>query len=702
MTWEHQKQPAHSGWRSSGYIIGVEVAERFTYVGFGGNLVTYLTNVLHESTATAVKNVNIWVGASTLLPLFGAFITDSYSGRYHTILFSSLIYVLGLAAMTLTVAMAESQFQESLFFMSLYLVVIGQGGHMPCVQAFGADQFDESSEKERRDKNSFFNWRYFGQSSAAMTAMVMVFYLQDNVGWTISFGILAIAMALALVLFLLGWRSYRRQAPSRSPLTRVAQVLVAVARKLVLSSTIDDNVVNAQPSTFFTKQSSAIDRKIFSFIVPSASLQVAISLAVIVTIPVYDWLIVPITRRITRTPSGLTMLQRIGVGLFLSGPAAMTLTTAMVKCRLQESLFFISLYIVVIRQGGHKPCVQVFGADQFNESSEEERRAKNSFFNWWYFGQCSGAIAAMLIVYYLQDNMGWTIGFGILAIVMGLGLILFLLGRRLYHRQAPSGSPLTHVAQALVAVSIKLQLPSTIDDNGQKLENGWILEGFSLAPIISVVTAQAKNYFTKQSSIIDKEILSSFTVPSASPQLAISVSAIVTVPIYDWVIVPVTRRITGTPLGLRMLQRTGVGMFLSIIMMVVAALVERRRLQVARELELVDLPEEIIPLSVLWMLPQYIICGVSDVFISVGLQEFFYDQMPVEKRSIGAAAYLSIFGIGSFLSSGIISIVERINPGWLVDILNQAHLDYYYWLLAGLSTLWFGLSLCLAKRFRYK
>lgn len=73
---------------------GVEVAERFTYVGFGGNLVTYLTNVLHESTATAVKNVNIWVGASTLLPLFGAFITDSYSGRYHTILFSSLIYVL--------------------------------------------------------------------------------------------------------------------------------------------------------------------------------------------------------------------------------------------------------------------------------------------------------------------------------------------------------------------------------------------------------------------------------------------------------------------------------------------------------------------------------------------------------------------------------------------------------------------------------
>lgn len=151
----------------------------------------------------------------------------------------------------------------------------------------------------------------------------------------------------------------------------------------------------------------------------------------------------------------------------------MTLTGAMVNSRLQESIFFASLYLVVIGESGHKSCVQAFGADQFDDSSQQERKAKNSFFNWWYFGLCSGATTAMLVVLYLQDNAGWAISFGILAIVMAFALALFLLGRRLYRQQAPSGTPFTRLAQVLVAAAHKLYLSSAAEDNCQKLENGW-------------------------------------------------------------------------------------------------------------------------------------------------------------------------------------------------------------------------------------
>lgn len=169
------------------------------------------------------------------------------------------------------------------------------------------------------------------------------------------------------------------------------------------------------------------------------------------------------------------------------------------------------------------------------------------------------------------------------------------------------------------------RLCSTTQVEELKLLLRLLSTGFSCL-MYAVVLLQPTTFFTKQCSTIDRRLSSSFVLPPASLAVTITLASMVLVPIYDRIFVPIARRLKGIPSGLTMLQGVGVGMFLSVISMAVAALVEKRRLGIARELGLADLPNAIVPMSMWWLLPQYLICGVSDVFALVGLQEIFYDQ----------------------------------------------------------------------------
>lgn len=64
------------------------------FYGVASNLVVYLTTQLHEDTVSSVRNVNNWSGSVWITPILGAYIADSYLGRFWTFTVSSLIYVL--------------------------------------------------------------------------------------------------------------------------------------------------------------------------------------------------------------------------------------------------------------------------------------------------------------------------------------------------------------------------------------------------------------------------------------------------------------------------------------------------------------------------------------------------------------------------------------------------------------------------------
>ncbi|CAL0308641.1 unnamed protein product [Lupinus luteus] len=408
---------------------------------------------------------------------------------------------------------------------------------------------------------------------------------------------------------------------------------------------------------------------------------------------------------------------------------------------------------IAVSEGWQKPSVQTFAADQFDENTAKERDARRSFFNWWYLGTAFGSTSSVFIAVYLEDNVGWGVAFALMTVVFGGGLISILFGVKRYRKEIPKGSPFSSIAQVFVATFRKLNVKDTnhnycyendlqshtslntdeyrffhkamiIDetDASSKTRNPWRLCTVTqveevklvirLIPIwicclmFTVIQCQLGTFFTKQGNTMARSIGPHFQMPPASLQGVVGISIIIIIPLYDFYFVPFARKITGHDAGITVLQRIGTGLVLAIINMVISALVEAKRVGVARDHGLLDKPEAVIPMSIWWMLPQYCVFAIADSFTIVGLQELFYSQMPETMRSLGAAAYMSTVGIGGFITNAIISIVvaisSRAGGTWLGNNLNRAHLDYFYLVLAGLGALNFCAYLWITKTFVYK
>lgn len=224
--------------------------------------------------------------------------------------------------------------------------------------------------------------------------------------------------------------------------------------------------------------------------------------------------------------------------------------------------------------------------------------------------------------------------------------------------------------------------------------------------IFATVYGQMSTLFVLQGLTMDTYVgKSSFEIPEASLSIFDTLSVLFWVPIYDRVIVPIARKYTGHKNGITQLQRMGIGLFISILSMLSAGILELVRLRYVQRHNLYKYPK--IPISIFWQVPQYFIIGCAEVFMFIGQLEFFYEQAPDAMRSLCSALQLTTVALGSYLSTLLVTIVTRIStrdgkPGWIPDNLNHGHLHYFYWLLAILSAVNLGVFLVVAKWYTYK
>ncbi|XP_071919137.1 protein NRT1/ PTR FAMILY 6.3-like [Coffea arabica] len=421
----------------------------------------------------------------------------------------------------------------------------------------------------------------------------------------------------------------------------------------------------------------------------------------------------------------------------------------------QLLVLYAALYLTALGTGGLKSSVSGFGSDQFDDSDEKERKKMIKFFNWFFFFISVGSLCAVTILVYIQDNVGRRWGYGICACAIVVGLLVFLAGTRRYRFKKLVGSPLTQIASVIVAAWRKrhLDLPSdssllfNVDDipiEGRKKKqrlphskqfrfldkaaikdhemtmNKWCLSTLTdveevklvirMLPIWATtimfwsVHAQMTTFSVSQASTMHRKI-NNFEIPSAAMTGFFVGSTLLTVVIYDRIIMPICKRLLKNPYGLTPLQRIGIGLFLSIVGMVAAAAVEIKRLHVAKSHGLANNPVTPVPMTVFYLIPQFAIVGAGEAFIYVGQLDFFLRECPKGMKTISTGLFLSTLSLGFFFSSVLVTIVHKVTGNrkpWLADNLNQGKLNDFYWLLGILSALNLMFFLICAKWYVYK
>ncbi|TKY73918.1 NRT1/ PTR FAMILY 5.1 [Spatholobus suberectus] len=212
--------------------------------------------------------------------------------------------------------------------------------------------------------------------------------------------------------------------------------------------------------------------------------------------------------------------------------------------------------------------------------------------------------------------------------------------------------------------------------------------------------------FVKQGTTMERNLGPNFRIPAASLWSFVVVTILICLPIYDHYFVPFMRRRTGHERGIEMLQRIGIGVAIQGMAAAVMYAVEIRRMNVIRQKHIAG-AEEIVPMSIFWLLPQHVLLGFANTFLMAGLLEFFYDQSPEEMKVLGTAFYTSTIAAGKYSNSFLVSMIDKVTrkmsgKSWIGNNLNDCHLDYYYALLFVISALNFGVFLWVSSGYIYK
>ncbi|CAH2040904.1 unnamed protein product [Thlaspi arvense] len=154
---------------------------------------------------------------------------------------------------------------------------------------------------------------------------------------------------------------------------------------------------------------------------------------------------------------------------------------------------------------------------------------------------------------------------------------------------------------------------------------------------------------------------SKFQIPAGTYPVFNMLTFTLFIPLYDRVLVPALRRVTGKPSGITILQRMGIGNCPICAHITRRRLVERQRRSLVPTGPTAESNKKgvISGMSAMWLVPQFSLAGLAEAFTSVGQVELYYKQFPENMRSIAGSFFFCGMAASSYLSGFLVSVVHH-------------------------------------------
>jgi POT family proton-dependent oligopeptide transporter len=189
------------------FIFWGEFAERCSFYGSRAILGLYIAEELGFGQDNSARFLSLFFAACYFLPLVGGYLADNFFGKYRTIVWFSLPYIIGQCMLAVK--------SPVFLLISLCLLAMGSGVIKPNLSTLMGLTYDQQRPGQTQLRSTAFSMFYMAINIGAALSQFFLPWIKNTMGYSVAFMFPAGLMAVAFLIFAAGKRFYGHEVIAR-------------------------------------------------------------------------------------------------------------------------------------------------------------------------------------------------------------------------------------------------------------------------------------------------------------------------------------------------------------------------------------------------------------------------------------------------------------------------------------------------------